>query len=185
MASLNVNVDVKGLEDLKKQIEFIEKLFSMKTDKKFQDYIQKKCLQTVQNITNQRLIGGTTDDDMIDEYKINHKIRPTDDGFILYNDTVLPSYMLSANPEDYPNGFSIALAFEYGVGIVGENSPKQGAWEYNMKNHNFAWYYTKYGELLSTYGYEGFEIYRYTAEEIKKNLSKWVKEYKKDGGVSQ
>ena len=38
--------------------------------------------------------------------------------------------------EDYPNGFSIALAFEYGVGIVGQTNPVPNAWEYNLKDYN-------------------------------------------------
>lgn len=177
---LNIQRKVDGLKDLEKYTLYIERLSTMKTDINFQKYIQQKCMEAVQKITNERLIGGTTDDDMIEEYKTRHKIQEETDGFIIYNDTVLPAYMLNtANPEDYSNGFSIALAFEYGIGIVGENSPKANAWQYNVKNHNFAWYYQKYGKTFSTYGYQGFEIYRYTAEEIKAQLPKWVNDYYK------
>ena len=174
---LKINTNIQGLSKLQKHIEFVEQMLQMKTDKLFQEYIQNKVLETARKVTNERLIGGTTNDELIEEYKLRHKIRKEEDGFVLYNDTILPNYMLAANPEDYPNGFSIALAFEYGVGIVGENSPKQNAWEYNVKKHNFAWWYTKYNTTYSTYGYEGFEIYRYIAIEVEKQLNKWVKEY--------
>jgi len=180
-----VNIEVDSLEKLDDYIKYVESMNNMKADAEFQKFIQNKCLEAVRNISDQRINHATTDDEYVAEYKLRHKIRETSDGFILYNDTILPSYMLSADPNDYPDGFSIALAFEYGIGIVGENSPKKGAWEYNMKKHNFAWYYTKYGQKYSTYGYEGFEIYRYTAEEITKKLKDWIMEYRKSkGGVS-
>lgn len=180
-----VKVEVDSIEKLEEYIKYVESMNNMKTDEEFQKFIQNKCLEVVQKVSDQRIDHETTDDEYITEYKSRHKIRETSDGFILYNDTVLPSYMLSANQSDYPNGFSIALAFEYGIGIVGENSPKKGAWEYNLKKHNYAWCYTKYGVPYTTLGYEGFEIYRYTAEEITKNLKQWVMEYRKSkGGVS-
>ena len=186
---LKISTNVDGLNKLKEYIEYLHKMNSMQNDKNFQKYIQRKCLETVMKVTDERLIGGTTDDEYIEEYKRNHKIRETSDGFILYNDTTIPQSLLPVTEktaENYPNGFSIAMAFEYGIGIVGENDAKVGAWDYNVNNWNFAWRYKKDGVLYSTYGYSGFEIYRYTAEEIEKQLPKWVLNYKgKDGGVSQ
>ena len=180
---LKIKTKVDGLEKLKQHIEYVKQLSLMKEDKKFQKYIQGKCLETVRKITDERLIGGTTDDEYINEYKIRHNIRETENGFILYNDTIIPTSMLPISEEtarNYPNGFSIALAFEYGIGIVGENSNIVGAWDYNVNNWNFAWHYQKDGISYSTYGYSGFEIYRYTAEEIQKQLPLWVKTYYKE-----
>lgn len=175
---LNYSFKVDNLEGLEKYKEYVKNLSQMISDNKFQRFIQEKCLETVKKVTEQRLVGGTTDDEMIQEYKTRHKIRNFANGFVLYNDTTLPASMLSTkHPEDYPNGFSIALAFEYGVGIVGQNNPVAGAWEYNLKDYNFGWYYQKYNESYHTYGYSGFEIYRYTAVEIEKLLPSWVKEY--------
>ena len=186
---LNAKIDVNGLDKLKEHIEYVKKFATMQTDRDFQKYIQKKVLETVRQVTDERLVGGTTDDEYIEEYKIRHKIRETDDGFILYNDTTIPTSMLPVSEktaQNYPNGFCIALAFEYGIGIVGQNDAKVGAWDYNVNNWNFAWCYKKDGISYSTYGYSGFEIYRYTAERVINSLKTWVKEYKKvDGGVSQ
>lgn len=183
--SFSINVKVDKLNELKKYVDYVKYLSKMQKDKKFQKFIQDKCLETVRRITEQRLTGGTTNDDLIGEYKARHKIKEEINGFVLYNDTILPSSMISTKHlEDYPNGFSVALAFEYGVGIVGQNNPVAGAWEYNLKDYNFGWYYQNYGEVFHTYGYSGFEIYRYTAIEIENKLHDWVIEYiEKERGV--
>lgn len=184
----NVSIDVDNLDSLRKVLVYVNKLKNMKVDKVFQKYIQNKCLQVAKIVTESRLTGGTTNDEYIQQYKKNHKIQETNDGFILYNDTTIPVSELEISDKtalNYPNGFCIALAFEYGVGIVGENNAKVGAWNYNINNYTFAWHFIKDGELQSTYGYEGFEIYRYTKEEIEKNMYKWITEYAKgNGGVS-
>lgn len=177
---LKIDASVDKLEGLRKYIDRVNGLAKMQSDVKFQKFIKNKCLETVRKISDMRLTGGTTNDELIEEYKSRHKIRDFVDGFVLYNDTVLPSSMISTKHlEDYPNGFSIALAFEYGVGIVGQTNPVPNAWEYNLKDYNFGWYYQKYDEIFHTYGYSGFEIYRYTAEEIQKNLNNWIDEYEK------
>jgi hypothetical protein len=177
---LKIDINIDGLKKLDQHIEFVNKMLNMKTDKDFQKYIQNKCMETLKKVMNERLTGGSTDDEFIEEYKNNNFIEETSDGFIIYNHTVIPQSMLPVSKktaENYPNGFSLSLAFEYGVGIVGENAPVEGAWEYNVNNRNWAWRYQKYGETFSTYGYEGFEIYRFTAIEIQKNLKYWVNSY--------
>ena len=184
--NFNVKLDTTNLDKLENHIKYVERFSKMKNNIKLQKYIQDKFLETVRRVTNERLVGGTTDDEYIEEYKSRHKIRETSDGFILYNDTILPTALLPVSEEtakNYPNGFSIALAFEYGIGIVGQNDAKVGAWDYNINNWNFAWRYTKDGVSYSTYGYSGFEIYRYTAEEIRKNIKRWILEYNENEGV--
>lgn len=174
---LNPKVKVDGLDKLKEYIEFVKKFSTMKTDRQFQKYIQDKFLETVNQIASSRLSGG----ELTQEYILNNKIREIDDGFILYNDT-----KISTESDGYNGEFSIALAFEYGTGIVGQNHPKANAWAYNVNRHEKGWYYFANGTYHFTQGFEGFEIYRFTKEEIEKNLKSWVLDYKgKDGGVSQ
>lgn len=185
---LNIKTEVKNLDALKNHLAIVKGLQSMVSDKKLQTFIKQKCLEAVRQVTEERLVGGTTDDEYIEEYKNNHQIADTANGFVLYNNTTIPTEMLPISEQragNYPNGFNIALAFEYGIGIVGENAPVEGAWKYNVNNWNFAWYYQKDGQLYSTYGYAGFEIYRFTAERIKQNLSSWIVEYQnRKSGVS-
>ena len=183
---LNISTKVDSISKLDEYIKYVDKLAQMKTDIKFQKYIQEKVLYTVNRITDQRLIGGTTNDAEIELYKDSNQIRETSDGFILFNDASIPAN--TKDPSNYPNEeFPIALAFEYGVGIIGSNNDNPNAWEYNVNNYNFGWYYQdEDGEYKFTGGYQGFEIYRYTAEEIKSMLPKWVNDYfKKYGGASQ
>lgn len=196
---LSVKVETSNLNSLKSKIDYLKKLVKMKTDKTFQEYIQRKCLDTVNKVANERIyLHNTTNTDMRQEYLRNNKIRDDNisGGFIIYNDT-----FVSVDNPSYPNGrFSIAMAFEYGTGIIGEENPVIGAWDYDV-NGNLVydnetgeeirgWWLNKYkngstpyvkesknGNAVVTQGYQGMEIYRYSAEEIRKNLPKWVKEY--------
>lgn len=175
---LKVKVDVKGLKELDKHIELVNKMLKMKTDKDFQTFIQNKCMGTLEKVMNERLTGGTTNDEAISLYRSSNHLQEEEDGFIIYNDAKIPAISSGL----YPNGqFSIALAFEYGVGITGQGTYENDyfqPWEYNVNNYNFGWFYpTGDGSYSTTYGYMGFEIYRYTIIDIQKNLNSWVEEY--------
>ena len=176
---LNITTNIQGLKELQKHIDFVESMLKMKTDIKFQDFIKDKVLELAKSVTDKYLIGGTTNDDAIDLYKSNHKIRDEEQGFILYNDTTIP--VNAKDPSGYPeNGFPVALAFEYGVGIVGQNSSNsETAWEYDVNNHGESgWVYVLDDDTWHrTSGYVGFEIYRHIAEEVNTVLDKWVQEY--------
>lgn len=166
---LNANIKVDGLDKLKEYVEYVKKFATLKSDKKFQEYIQTKFLETVNRISIERLPNS----DMKNEYIKHNQIRQLEDGFVLFNDTTVVT-----ENEGYGGFFSIALAFEYGTGIVGQENPKQGAWAYNVNNHENGWIYFKDGSFHFTKGMEGQEIYRFTLEEIKRNLKTWIKEYK-------
>ena len=75
------------------------------------------------------------------------------------------------------NGAVIKKGAKIEKGIVAENAPVEGAWEYNVAKHNFYWTYEKYGKKYATYGYKGMEIYRFTVAKIKDNINNWIKEY--------
>lgn len=179
-----VSYTVDSIEKIDKQIKYVNQTLKMKEDIVFQKYIQDKCMQTLTNVMNSRLVTGmTTNDDSIELYRSSNHIQELEDGFIIYNNAKVPANAkgIQNSASNYPNGqFSIALAFEYGVGVVGIETRNQNAWEYNINNYENGWYLPKdvAGQSgIKTLGYMGFEIYRYTAEEIKANLSKWVKEY--------
>lgn len=181
---LDTQIDIQGLKELQNHIDFVDKMLTMKTDSSFQKFIQEKVLEIANKVTNERLVGGTTNDDAIALYKSNHKIREEKEGFVLYNDTQIPAEVngVQNNIENYPEGmFNIALAFEYGVGIVGQFTPSSdSSWAYNLQGYNFGWYLPKSvaGESgIQTSGYLGFEIYRNIAIEVKQQLKNWVEEY--------
>ena len=185
---LTIKTDVKGLDVLDKHIKYVEAFMTSKTDSEFQKFLQEKVLETVNRIARER-INNTTNDEYIEEYILRNSIREEDDGFVLYNNFTIPAVLVTQNTKNqdrdlglvrnYDNGFNLALAFEYGVGIVGQNNPVNGAWDYNINNYGESgWYYkTPSGEAVRTQGYQGAEVYRYTAIEIQNNLKDWVLEY--------
>lgn len=185
---LKIKTKVTNLEALKNQIVIVKNLTSMVKDVKLQLYIQKKCLETVKKVTEERLVGGTTNDDMIEIYKANHKIASMPNGFILYNDTKIPADQYNILPFDtsgYPEGmFNVALAFEYGTGVLGIGVTTNDFVNSRSNSHKRlqdAWYLpvnAAGGENgVLTQGYAGFEIYRFTAERIRENINKWIIEY--------
>ena len=174
---LKVKLELTGLDKLKKHIDFVKKMSLLKTDKKFQEYIQNKFLETVNQVSMERLPLGS----LSLEYIKHNQIRKVENGFILYNDTAIET-----DTEGYGGKFSIALAFEYGTGIVGQDNPKKDAWEYNVKQHTGAWIYYdgRDGLFHVTKGFEGYEIYRFTLEKIKSKIKDWVSNYG-NGGVAK
>lgn len=179
----NISTSVNSIEKLDQHIDLVKKLQNLKEDTAFQSYIQEKCMQTLNSVMDSRLKGGTTNDDSINLYKSSNHLVETQDGFIIYNDAKVAANVKGKQNDisNYNDGqFSIALAFEYGVGIVGVETNNPNAWEYNIKEYQDGWYLPK--EVLGKSGvkytgYTGFEIYRYTAIEIETQLPKWVNDY--------
>ena len=194
---LKVDCEVKGLKELENKIQYIKKLTQMKTNKSFQKFIQDKVMEALVYVMEQRLgTWFTTNDESIDLYRSSNHIKELDDGFILYNDAKVPAEVngVQNNLSNYPNGeFSIAMAFEYGVGIIGMSTGNPNAWEYNVNDYNFGWvlpnsvaemYGLPKGREFA--GYQGFEIFRYTIERVKQYLPKWVEEYfRQERGAEQ
>lgn len=166
---LKINTKVNGLDKLQEYIDFVEKFANSKFDVEFQKELQDKCLEVIQRVTDALLpYSGDT----VELYKSNNKIREFEEGFIIYNDTVVET-----TSEGYDGEFSIALAFEYGTGIVGQENPKEGAWEYNVNQHDKGWIYFKNEAFHFTRGLQGFEIYRESKRIIQESLYDWVTTY--------
>ena len=180
---INIKVETKNFDYLERIIEDVNSMRKMQgISSEFKQFIKNKVKNTLNQVMNERLgmYGSTDNDDSIALYKSSNHFQDTDNGFILYNnasvDTDLPGY----------NGkFSIALAFEYGTGIVGETHAVNGAWDYNVNKHTNYWNYYKNGKLIATMGYRGMEIYRYTADKINKEMKNWIKEYMERGASSE
>ena len=191
---LSLDFDIETKKKLNKLCKYVDGLVKMKTDEKFQKFIRNKCIKTLERVMDANLIGGTTNDDQIQLYRNSNHIEIYDNGFIMYNNAKIPADYYSAYPFDtsgYPDGqFSIALAFEYGVGVLGETTDVSGSgYTYNDLGHSKSpshqslqsqWYLPYYVGMSSgilSSGYQGFQIYTLTAREITKNLPEWVREY--------
>jgi hypothetical protein len=189
---LHIGTNVDSIKKIEERLKFLERISLLQKDRAFQLEIQKKCLDTLYEVMNRRINSGTTNTEEIELYRTSNHLVEIENGFIIYNDAKIPADKYNTLPFDtsgYPNGeFSIALAFEYGVGVVGISSyGTSRGYIYNdvgnskskRRKGDFWWLPNNVpvlgGERFR--GYEGFEIYRFTAEEINKNMKNWVFEY--------
>lgn len=182
MFKIETNVD--SIKKIDKQIEYVNRMIKMKEDNNFQNFIKQKCMQTLKSYIDGFLIAGsTTNDDSIEIYRTSNHIEDIQDGFVIYNNAKIPANVFGKqnNASNYENGmFNLALAFEYGVGVIGIETRNPNAWQYNVNNYESGWYLPKnvLGKAGIKYeGYKGFEIYRMTAIDIERSLPKWVREY--------
>lgn len=177
------NIEVSNLEVLSKIMNMVNSYKDPITG--LNKHLAKKSYETLQKVANERI-------DMFDDTNTNkeakasylqhnhYKINP--DGFELYNDMPRIAWR-GRNGNNYD--FSVALAFEFGTGIVGETNPADWAskysYQYNMHKYNFGWNYIDLnGKKQHTLGYPGMEIYRYTLIEIEKKIRSWIDEYMKE-----
>lgn len=189
---LNIGINVDSIKKIENKIKFLEKITNLQNDRKFQKEIQQKCLKVLYEVMDRRITTRTTNTEEIELYRTSNHIEEIENGFIIYNNAKIPADKYNTLPFDtsgYPDGkFSIALAFEYGVGVVGISSYGTArGYKYNDKagskskrrKEDYWWLPNNVPTLGGTkfQGYEGFEIYRHTAIEINKNMQKWVMEY--------
>lgn len=197
---LKIKISVDSLDKIQNYIDFVERIYDAQNDMGLQSFLKRKVLEAAKMITDKELVGGTSNDEEIELYKNSHHIEDYKKGFILYNDAKISADKYNTLPFDtsgYPDGeFSIALAFEYGVGVVGQGTYEEGyfkSWDYNnvtlsksKHRQGDEWYLpaSVYGESGYLYsGYEGFEIYRKIAIFCEASLNEWAYEYF-IGGVS-
>lgn len=175
------SVEISNLQGLSKIMNIVNK-FSIK---ELNEYLAKKGYEALQKVSSERinLFDDTnTNQEAKESYLQHNKYMVNEDGFTLYNDMPKIAWRgINGNGYD----FSVALAFEFGTGIVGQNSPAELAskfnYKYNVNKYNFGWNYIDLnGVKQHTYGYPGMEIYRYTQIEIEKNIRQWIKDYMKE-----
>lgn len=187
-----INTTIQGLDKLQKEINRLEKL--IKTENNINLLNQKlaiKMLEIVNEVANNRImLLSSTNEEEKSKYLNNNKYRIEGNTIVLYNDLCILS------PKSKVSGsylFCVALAFEYGTGVIGKQNPKLGAWQYDInseKNRAIVddekldgWWIpiekvgkveplatSKSGKSVVVQGYEGVEIYRFAREEIIKRL---------------
>lgn len=181
---MKINVEKIGVEKIQEIIDLTKKY---NFGNQFIEFIKNKSENVLNQVMQERLIGGTTNDEEISLYKSSNHFIDTKNGFILYNDAQIDANKYNireTNKETYSNGtFSIAVAFEYGTGVHGTSNVK--IINPHAKHVNDSWYLPKNvtGESGVLYdGYSGFEIYRFTAEKINNELGNWINEYMRKVG---
>jgi len=180
MQSIN---QVSSFEELQ---EYIQKIISALQSQDFFDYLAKKSREVVDKITAQKL-NADEEQKFTHNYRYNHKVAVNLEEIVISNETLID--VSSINPKiaaNYPNGFDLAKAIEYGTGIVGANSDasklaSERDWQYMVnpeRDYTKPWFYQdENGELWWTKGMSGKLIYYQSKQEIEDNINDWVEEY--------
>lgn len=193
---LDIQIDIKKFKKFENIYEKVKNYATLSKTVRFQEFLKSKVIETLNYVINRNIDAlNTTNPEEVDLYLNSNHIVDTSDGFILYNDAKIPAdkyNMLPFDTSGYPNGeFSIALAFEYGIGIIGQGSYNNGyftPWTYNNtdsskrrdKSHSPYWYLPKNVTGLSgilTQGYGGVQIYGDVARIVNNSISKWTCEF--------
>lgn len=169
-------IEIEGIDECLATLESLEKMIR---NYEFMEYIAQKSKETLDRITAQNISGYKED---TGSYASNHQIEVNQDEIVLFNNTKADlSHLSEKTRVNYPDGFSIAKAVEYGTGIVGQESDassKAIGWTYDVNNHGYkGWFYEKNGKIYWTKGMAGKLIYYKTKLEIEKNVEKWILEY--------
>lgn len=180
-----INIEIKGSKELSNELK---KLGDSLGSLEMMEFLGDKCERALYQTTHENLTS--VNDLEVSEYSKNHKKQVSKNEIILSNDTKADLSDLSAETlANYPNGFSIAKAVEFGTGVIGSTSEASGyaaenGWEYDINQHeNRGWFYKKNGNIYWTKGFEGRLIYYKTAKKISENGGKWIVEYLERNGV--
>lgn len=180
MKNISVELSKDGIGKLNTYILSIENAIQ---SQEFVEFIADKAKQTLLEVQNERL--STEDRGSEDEYRRSHRYKIERDRIYLFNHaTISQDKMGESYRQFYPNGFDLAKAVEYGVGIVGagssgaEQASKDG-WQYDVNGHGYkGWFYEdENGNKVWTNGYSGRLIYYNTTERIKTKINSWTKEF--------
>ena len=169
-------IEIKGINECLENLNFFQKFLEQK---EFMRYIAKKSKQTLDKITAQ---NSSSYSEGAGVYAKANDLEVNRKEIILFNNAKADlSHLSEKTRANYPNGFSIAKAVEYGTGIVGRDSigsSQATDWAYDVNNHGEkGWFYEKNGKIYWTKGMEGKLIYYKTKQEIEKNIEKWIIEY--------
>ena len=162
----------------------IEKeLIELFTQKEFRKFLGEKIVEKLREISEEELSNIDEGDiaySEISKYKTLHQIEVGDDYVLVFNDTMADlSHLSEKTLNRYPDGLSMALLIEYGMGINGIND-EDGEWITQMnpnRDYSKPWFYERDKIKYSSIGIEGKMIYNKIYEQLDGYLGKWTKEW--------
>lgn len=172
-------------QDVIKELkDYLAKIKSALQSQDFFDYISNKSKEVLNQVTAQNL-SEDSDQQYSHVYRLNHEVKVDLEEITLSNQVVIPSNLLNPKiAENYPEGFDLSKAVEYGTGIVGAGSQASGiaaqnGWEYDVNGHGSeGWFYQdENGELWWTRGFAGKLIYYKSKQIIEEKINDWISEY--------
>lgn len=178
----NIYLSESSLNAFQKRLNNLEQIL---LSKDFKEYIGKKCMEALKQITTTKLTSYNEENIDTSYYASRNQMKIEGDTIILFNDSMIDistKNMKETTKANYPAQLSLAKIVEYGIGYTGSISTDQTEvedWEYDVNNHGYkGWYYTDdNGEVHWTNGFEGRLIFLELKNTIMKNASKWISEY--------
>ena len=174
---------IENLEDLQK---YIEKIIQALQSQEFFDYLSKKSRAVVDLVSSQNL-NADEEQQYSHIYRVNHEVSVNMDEIVISNEVMIPVSAINPNiAMNYPNGFDLAKAIEYGTGIVGAGSDAselatERGWQYMVnteRDYTKPWFYKdENGNLRWTRGMSGKLIYYKSKQMIEEQLEDWINEY--------
>jgi len=176
-------VDLFDIDSITKFEKVLMKMTSAIKGEEFMQFVAGKCMIELNRISNERL-NGFTDKDMfsseVDKYRTNHKVDIKPKEITIYNDTMADlSHVSDRTLANYPEGFSIAKAIEFGTGILGSPND-EFEWETQVnpnRDYEKGWYYERDGQLYWSKGFGGKFIYYELVRTVESKLQEWFNEF--------
>lgn len=169
---------------IKELKNYISKVKSALKSQDFFDYIAKKSKEVLDEVTAQSL-NSDDEQQYSHVYRLNHEVKVDFNEIVLSNQVIIPSGSLNpAIANNYPDGFDLSKAIEYGTGIIGAESgastiATDRGWQYDVNGHGEkGWFYKdENGEIWWTRGMTGKLIYYKSKQIIEEKINDWIVEY--------
>ncbi len=174
-----------SLEDINNIAEYALKVQKALESDDFKEFLSKKSQQILERLTRESL-NEDTEEKYLHNYRKNHKVEVSNEYITISNTTDIPVENINQNiARNYPNGFDLAKAVEYGTGIVGAISDAykyaiQDGWQYMVnanRDYGKGWFYEQDGKVYWTEGMSGKLIFNKAVLEIEEKLYEWIDEY--------
>ena len=173
------------LDDIQKYAQYLQKINEALKTQEFKDYLKKKSREVLDKITEQNL-NADVEQKYEHTYRNNHKVEVDEEYITISNYTDISVDNINSElAKNYPNGFDLSKAVEYGTGLVGATSEassyaKQDVWEYMVndnRDYQKGWFYEVDGKVYWTKGMSGKLIFNKAEKEIEDKLYDWIDEY--------
>lgn len=175
-----------SITDLKRLKKDIIEIGDILKSKEFLDFIAKKCVEKVKEISSTKLSASALEDGEETAYMQSHNYSIHGDTITLYNDSQIDvaskTWMSEETRANYKAQLSLGKIIEFGIGYTGglaSNDYVDADWQYDVNEHGYkGWYYKdKAGNTIWTNGFAGKQIYAELMNYLDNHLGEWIDEY--------